>query len=320
MNSVPILFTFDQSLLMPAGVCLTSLLESANPDTFYDIFILHKEGCDFSDLHKLEQRFSNFRLTCRKVKGEFVGAYEIRGIPETAYYRLLSPEMIPEYDKLLYFDVDVIIREDLTKYYELNLNDNYFAAVDTCSVLQPDENRYITEELQLNRQNGYYNSGALVINSSLIRDDDKISEFRLLGKNNYKYQDQDIINIACNGRFMVLSPSFNMTVQIYSLIMEHRGEMEALYGSEVLDAALDHGIVHYNGAKPWKAACPNMDIWWSAYRRSVFFDETFCHSFWVSQRELLVRLPLIKRIKILLRYPLDKKEMKDASGNSRNHL
>ena len=44
MKTVPILFTFDQSLLMPAGVCLTSLLESAEPDTFYDIFIIHGPG------------------------------------------------------------------------------------------------------------------------------------------------------------------------------------------------------------------------------------------------------------------------------------
>ena len=118
MKTVPILFTFDQSLLMPAGVCITSLLDSARPDTFYDIFILHGPGCDFSALDILKTRYGNFRLTIREVKGEFVGAYEIRGIPETAYYRLLAPELIPEYHKLLYSDVDVIIREDLARYYD----------------------------------------------------------------------------------------------------------------------------------------------------------------------------------------------------------
>ena len=137
MRTVPILFTFTQSLAMPAGVCLTSLLECAEPETFYDIFIIHGPGCDFSSLNVLKERFANFRLTFREVSGEFVGAYEIRGIPETAYYRLLSPEIIPEYDKLLYSDVDVIIREDLSKYYDLDLGDNYFAAVDNCSRLRP---------------------------------------------------------------------------------------------------------------------------------------------------------------------------------------
>lgn len=307
MRTVPILFTFDQSLVMPAGVCLTTLLESAEPETFYDIFILHGPGCDFSSLDVLKERFSNFRMTVKEISGEFVGAYEIRGIPETAYYRLLSPDLIPEYDKLLYSDVDVVIREDLSKYYDLDLGDNYFAAVDNCSRLRPAVRKFIADTLDLDWRNGYYYSGNLVINSALIRKDHMIDKFRELGKNNYNQQDMDIINIACNKRFLPLGPVFCMSVQLYSLIVNRRDEMDAIYGHEALDAALDHGIVHYNGTKPWKGACMNMDIWWSAYRRSPFYDESFTESFWKSQSELLIRLPLGKRIKMLLRYPLDRK-------------
>lgn len=310
MKTIPILFTFDQSLVMPAGVCLTSLLESAGPDTFYDIFILHGAGCDFSALDALRQKFSRFRLTCREVNGEFVGAYEIRGIPETAYYRLLSPELIPEYDKLLYSDVDVIIREDLSKYYEMDLGENYFAAVDNCSRLRPDVRKYLSDQLGLDWRNGYYYSGNLVINSALIRKDHMIDKFRELGKNDYNQQDMDIINIACNKRFLPLGPVYCMSVQLYGLIMDRRAEMEAIYGAQALEDAQDHGIVHYNGAKPWKKACINMDIWWAVYRRSPFFDEAFAHRFWHDQMFLLERLPFMKRVKMLLRYPIDKKQFK----------
>lgn len=307
MKIVPILFTFDQSLVMPAGVCLTSLLESAEPETFYDIFILHGPGCDFSSLDVLKRHFSNFRMTIREVTGEFVGAYEIRGIPETAYYRLLSPELIPEYDKLLYSDVDVIIREDLSKYYDIDLGDHYFAAVDNCSRLRPAVRKYIADALGTDWRDGYYYSGNLVINSALILRDHLIDRFRELGKNDYNQQDMDIINIACNKHFLPLGPVFCMTVQLYSLIVNRRAEMDAIYGSEALDAALGHGIVHYNGTKPWKGACMNMDLWWTVYRRSPFFDESFCQQFWDSQMTLLERLPLLKRFKLLLRYPIDRK-------------
>ena len=97
--TLPILFTFDQSLEMPAGVCISSLLKHAAPETFYDIFILHGPGCNFSEskLNALASIYHNCRITFRKVEGEFVGGYEIRGIPETAYYRLVAPELIPEY-------------------------------------------------------------------------------------------------------------------------------------------------------------------------------------------------------------------------------
>ena len=62
--------------------------------------------------------------------------------------------------------------------------------------------------------------------------------------------------------------------------------------------------------KPWKGATLNMDIWWNVYRRSPFFDEAFCQRFWDGQMTRLERLPLLKRIKMVLRYPIDRKKFK----------
>lgn len=304
MNPIPILFTFDQSLEIPAGVCITSLLENAYKDTFYDIFVLHSPECDFSHslLNKIPAIYRNCRLTFRTVVGEFVGGFEIRGIPETAYYRLVSPDLIPEYDRILYSDVDVIIREDLSPYYKLELGDNYFAGVDNCSVLRPTVQKYLAESLHLDYRNGYYYSGNLVINSKLIRQDGKMDEFRELGKNNYNQQDMDIMNIACNRRFLALGPSYCLTNFLYELIVTRRKEMEAIYGADELDHALKSGIIHYNGTKPWKDACLNMDIWWNYYRRSIFYDESFCLDFWNNQTYKLEKMSLAKRIKLVGRY------------------
>lgn len=304
MRKIPILFTFDQSLEMPAGVCMTSLLEHADKDTFYDIYILHSPDCDFSQsrLNQLPGIYGNCKLTFRIVVGEFIGGYEIRGIPETAYYRLIAPDLIPEYDRILYSDVDVIFREDLWYYYEKDLGNNYFAGVDNCSSLRPDVQRYLADSLHLDYRKGYYYSGNLVINSALIRRDGKMDEFRKLGKNHYNQQDMDIMNIACNGRFLPLGPSYCMTNFLYELIVTRRAEMGAIYGAEELAHALRSGIVHYNGTKPWKDACLNMDIWWEHYRRSVFFDEKFCLDFWNNQTYKLEKLSFTKRAKLLGRY------------------
>ena len=162
--------------------------------------------------------------------------------------------------------------------------------------------------LGLDWQKGYYYSGNLVIHSALLRSGGLLKAFRSLGKNAYLYQDMDIINLACNGRFLPLGPSFCLTVQLYDLIVDRRAEMEEIYGKEEIDRALSCGIVHYNGAKPWKEDCPNMDLWWACYRRSLFFDERFARDFWTARRDALERLPLLKRVKLLLRYPLDRKK------------
>lgn len=304
MRTIPILFTFDKSLEMPAGVAITSLLENAAPETFYDIFILHNPNCDFSGslLNELPERYHNCKITFRKVEGEFVGSYEIRGIPETAYYRLISPEIIPEYVKILYSDVDVIFREDLAHYYDIDLGDNYFAGVDNCSVLRPGVRDYICDELGLDWKNGYFYSGNLVINSAQLLADGKLKDFRVLGKNNYLQQDMDIINIACNGKILPLGPSYCLTVQLYDLICSRPDDMKVIYGTDEINHALKSGIVHYNGAKPWKEVCPNMDIWWSYYRNSIFYDEEFTHRFWKDQTYRLEKMSLIKRIKLVGRY------------------
>lgn len=304
MRTIPILFTFDQSLEMPAGVAISSLLENAAPETFYDIFILHNPSCDFtrSVLNALPERYLNCKITFRKVEGEFVGSYEIRGIPETAYYRLISPEIIPEYEKILYSDVDVIIREDLSAYYNIDLEDNYFAGVDNCSRLRPDVRDYIHDKLGLDWQKGYFYSGNLVINSAQLLKDGKLNDFRTLGRNNYLQQDMDIINIACNGRILPLGPSYCLTVQLYDLICSRPDDMKGIYGTDEINHALISGIVHYNGAKPWKEVCPNMDIWWAYYRRSIFYDEEFTHRFWKDQTYRLEKMSLMKRIKLVGRY------------------
>ncbi len=304
MHTVPILFTFDDKLIEPACVCLTSLMENAKPDTFYDIFILHSDKFDFTDtdLKKIPQTYPNCRITYRGVSGQFVGAYEIRGIPETCYYRLLSPELIPEYDKLLYSDVDVIIRDDLSKYYEMDLGDNYFGGVDTGSRLRPWIQNYCTETLKIDWHKGYHYSGNLVINSKQILKDNKIAEFKELAKKDWFQQDMDIINIACNGRFLRLSPAYCMTNFLYGLMVNQREDMVKDFGEEEINYALTKGIVHYNGDKPWKTWCHHYDIWWEYYRKSPVFDEKKYMDFYDAKSNELDKLPLMKRVKILARY------------------
>lgn len=304
MNTIPIVFTFDNNLLLPAAVCISSLLKSADKDTFYDIYILHSEKCDFmnSILSRYPLIFSNCKITYRIVEGEFLTAFEIRGITTTAYYRLLIPEIIPEYDKVIYSDVDVIFREDISKYYNVDLDGYYMAGVDNASALRPGVQRYVKEKLGVDHKYGHFYSGNLVINSSLILKDNIIPQFRELAKKNFHQQDMDIINIACYGKIKPLSPAFCLTNFLTEIIVKRKDEFLTYFSEEELNHALNKGIVHYNGPKPWKEWCVNFDIWWEAYRNSPVYDEQFYFDFFNGKQGELDKLSLLKRIKILLRY------------------
>ena len=304
MNVVPIVFAFDENLEFPACVCVSSLLKSADTNTQYDIFILHSSECDFSKsiLNDYPRLFKNCNITFLPVRNEFTTAFEIRGITTPAYYRLIIPEIIPQYDKILYSDVDVIFREDLSKYYKIDLEGYYMAGADNGSALRKDVQKYIAEELGIDHLKGHYYSGNLLINSKLIREDNIIPVFRRLAKKRFHQQDMDIINIACYGRIKPLSPAFCLTNYLTDLIVNRRDEMLRFFSEEELKHALDYGIVHYNGPKPWKEFCVNFDIWWEAYRNSPIYDEKFYFEFFNGKQGELDKLPLLKRIKILVRY------------------
>ena len=301
-NTIPILFAFDSNFILAAGVCLTSLLENAGPDTFYDIFILHKPDPSIpnGELLKVANRYGNCRITFREVTDDFNDGYVIRGITETTYFRLIASEMIPEYDKIIYSDVDVIFREDLTYFYDLDIGDNYFAGVDSLPVLSDGDMAYVRTILEDKINNGYFYAGNLIINLKQLREDNKTTEFRSLAGKQFKFQDMDIINLTCSGRILPIGPSFCLSTYYYDAILLGHKTIVDIFGSDELDHAIRSGILHFNGVKPWKEICPNVDIWWFWYRKSVFFDEEFNYSFW--ERYRVEKMSLLKRIKFVARY------------------
>lgn len=303
MNIIPIVFSFDNNLVKPACVCLSSLLMSAAEDTFYDIFILHSqtENLAREELDKVTRYFKNCRLQYRSVDSTFDKAFEIRGITTPAYYRLLIPELIPEYDKVLYSDVDVIFRSDLSCFYNVDMTGYYVAGVDSLASFQPELVKYYNDTVGTGPEGIIY-SGNLIINSKEILKDNIIPRFKELAKNKYQFQDMDVINIACRGKIKYLSPSFCLTTYISEYNVYRRDELLGVWGIDEIDDALISGIVHFNGKKPWKDVCINFNIWWEYYRRCPFFDEKWYFDFFNYKLNELDHLSLMKRIKVLLRY------------------
>lgn len=304
MNTIPIAFAFDNNLAFPACVCLSSLMMHANDDTFYDIFILHseKETLRTEELDKLPTFFPNCRITYRTVDNTFDQAFEIRGITTAAYYRLLIPELIPEYDKIIYSDIDVIFRMDLTELYVLDIEKYYIAATRDLGLnLGKDGIAYIKSmpELHLGE---YIQSGFIVLNSKAIKRDGMVEIFKKIAKRKLKYQDQDTLNIACYGKIYYLSLEYNMTDYSFYYSIKERDKLKTLFNYELIENAIQNGNLHFNGHKPWKKYCINFDIWWEYYRKSPFFDEKFYFNFFYKRIDEYDRLPLWKRIKILVRF------------------
>lgn len=303
MNKIPVAFAFDNNLAMPAAVCFYSLFANALPTTVYDIFVLHRKGdnLDMRYINKVMNAFQQHNLTLIEVGETFDNSYEVREITTPTFYRLLIPKLIPQYDKVLYSDVDVIFREDLSSYYDIELENNLFGGVNALVIFNKNLARYY-QGLNLCPSKVIY-AGNLIINSKIIRGNHHIqNKLITLAQNRYKYQDMDVINIVSKNRIRYIRPSFCVTTDISQLAAYSIDILKNIWNQKEIDEALKSGIVHYNGQKPWKGWCVNFDIWWEYYRKSPVFDPKFYFDFFYSRLNEHDMLPLWKRIKILLRY------------------
>lgn len=299
MKKIPVVFCFDDNLIMPAGICISSLLEHANAQTFYDIFILHDNKSTFQDsgfLERLHTQYTNFQISYRSVGDAFHDGFEIRGITVPAYYRLLIPSLIPEYEVVMYHDVDVIFRDDLSEFFlSQDMAGYYMGGVSTpYSDISPYVNEIIGVAIW-----EYIASGNLIINSKEILRDNLIPQFLELAKKNWKYQDMDIINMVCKGRIKYLPPWYCITGTTMEIVTNPE---QTYFSQELVEYTIKKGIVHYNGTKPWQGWCFNFDIWWEYYRKSIYFDVAFYNNFYLKKLNEYDELPLWKRVKILLRY------------------
>ena len=124
-----------------------------------------------------------------------------------ASYRLLLPDLLPEYDKIIYIDCDVIVRNDLSEiYHQTILKGNYLAAVYEAAL-----DAQIPYLESIGCKPGYYiNSGFLIMNLGELRRNKMVPKFLEASKvENLQFPDQDVLNQLCGGRITELPPYYN---------------------------------------------------------------------------------------------------------------
>ena len=304
MNIVPIVFAFDNNLILPAEVAICSLLQHAKDTTYYQIYVLHGSDADLSgfEADTIKKSYPHCDIVFKNVGDAFQKAFEIRGITIPAYYRLLIPEIITEHDKIIYSDVDVIFQGDLSELYQTDLKDNYLAATYDWGMMIDENGRRYAESIEGLSADDYLQAGFLLMNNRKMREDNVVFRFKELARHNYRYQDQDIINITCRNRKMVLPLFYNMIDYAFQFMIKEPDRMRRWCSEEDLKRAECPIMIHYNGHKPWKKYSINFDIWCEYYRKSPFFDPHYYFEFYYYRLNIFDQLPLWKRIKILVRY------------------
>lgn len=259
---IPIVCSFNTNYTLPAIVFLTSLCENANTDTQYKVYVLYSSlrlsDENIDKVKKIEECFANIRIDFIDVQDEFLGMYESRHLTIDAYYRLLIPEIVSE-KKVIYLDVDLIVKRDLFALYNTPMNGKMIAGVK--DALTEKQKSYQTRIG--NKPNEYINSGVLLIDIAKIRELNFQSKYQDHIANDYENHDQDIINKIYQGQILFIEAGYNYTFQ---------------HLNQNVMCESPH-VIHYTIFKPWSYLCAFSDEWWMYYKKSIAFSLDFYHNF-----------------------------------------
>lgn len=263
-GTIPVFYACDEAYLKYALVSIYSLIKNAGSEYKLDIHVLNTGISDMSEqmIKRLENENVNIQFddVTHKLK-EIESQLPLRDYYSmTTYYRIFIAQMFPWYDKVIYLDSDTIIKGDISKMYEIDLGDNYVGGVNDPVVSQTDIFAEYAESVLGISRFDYFNAGVLLINIKAFREENVLGQFvELINKYSFVVaQDQDYLNVICQGKVLKLDPCWDSEV----------------YG-EFLCSVEQMNIIHYNlAAKPWHYKdCRLADIFWDYARQTESYEE-----------------------------------------------
>ncbi len=270
METLRAVFCFDENLTAQVQTAAASLLAaSAAEDAVWEIHCVCTPAADIVEeplgrlMGKIDGRAA---LVMHCLENPFAGAYEVRGISAGTYLRLALPTLLPEIDRVLYLDADVLVKDSLLPLWRTPLEGRVLAAVKGAVNLS-EKWEWNSERpywhLLAGMKGGYINAGVTLLNLEEVRGRGLVSRWNELAKQKLYYQDQDILNITCQGAIAYLLPRYN---RLAYLSDEDYGQFaaEGIFTEAECAQALDHpAIIHYAGDKPWKRYDTNLGpLWW----------------------------------------------------------
>lgn len=262
-------FCFDENLVTQVQAAAASLLDSRSPGEHFEIHcVCTKTAENVQEPLKqvIKRRDPDSALVMHCMENPYENAYQVRDISAGTYLRLALPGLLPETDKILYMDVDVLVRESLAPVWEMPMEKRALAAVKGAVNLSEkwewNSDRPYWHLLS-GMKGGYINAGVTFLNLAEVRRRGLDARWHELTGERFYYQDQDILNITCQGAIAYLPPKYNRLAYLED---KDFGQFvtEGIYTREEEREALQlPAIIHYAGDKPWKRYDTNLgSLWW----------------------------------------------------------
>lgn len=266
---VPIALSCNENYAKYTAVAIQSIIENINKFDKYEIYVLHTELSE-KTRQKLEAiRGNNYSVKCINVE-KYLPSDDLlfvnQHITKETYYRFCIPEIIDR-PKVIYLDCDLIVLDDIADLFACQTGEAAISGIN--NFMNRNVYYYIKDTLKLEPEK-YVNCGVLVINSKKYTEQKIKEKFLQLVKNNYRFLDQDIINIICYGKITLLPDKWNYQWHNHNeknVLMAKQAEYDQI--------AKKPSILHFTTRrKGWNT--PNWELadrFWYYAVHTAFFDE-----------------------------------------------
>lgn len=286
-NNVAVALSANNYYVPYVGVLLKSMQDHFTTNNNYDLLIMHRDistanqktlcsifsgyenvSLRFIDIKRFENRFHHLFL-----RGHFV--------VET-YFRLLMPELLSHYQKVLYLDSDIIVQADLADLYHVDVSGYLLAGchdADTAGLyngFEPQKKNYMDNVLKICEPYKYFQAGVLLFNLAEFRRTYTTDEMlRFAASYQWELLDQDVLNHLAQGRVKYADMSWNLMTDWRGIrISEIISRAPKYLQDEYQKARSCPKVIHYAGPdKPWQQPGSDFaEIFWSYARTSPFYE------------------------------------------------
>jgi lipopolysaccharide biosynthesis glycosyltransferase len=257
----------DAGFAMQTATLLASMRTHGDDD--YIVHVLH-DGLDTD----LRRRITSSRGDDDRVQVDWVDARSQQfaavradaGVSPAVFFRLRMAEVLPDLDRVVYLDADIIVLDSLRELWDMPLDDAQLVAA-VRDVGFPSFAGIIPwRELDAPPDAPYFNSGMLVLSLDRWRASDVGGRaLDLATRYTFRLRDQCALNVVCLDGWRRLPARWNVQRGHFRL----DGPPWALEGVESMVGARDRpAVMHFCNPRwnrPWLAECdhPYRDEWFA---------------------------------------------------------
>ena len=271
-KTIPVVYASDDNFLKQTFVSIYSVLLNRINDYYLSFYIFIPEGCK-EEKYDVNWAFKDYCIQYVHVSTDYFRDVNmvIQNITKPTFYRLLIPMFLKNIDSCIYLDGDTICCADISELFDVELGNNLLAASTGARITFNAEE--ISKILEIPSAKNYINAGVLLMNLSLMRNEEIVETFIKYSFAGFPCQDQDVLNKCCFGRIKMLPLKFNVYANVYSMPLTMLSDK---FSVDELEDAVDRPvIIHYprEYSKPWKnKMCAKGKEWWNYASKALNND------------------------------------------------